>query len=159
MEEMNFSVFIRMFNGLYKESGGIYHQLARHYGLSDSAFWILYTLREAEGPVTQKQLCQELYLSKQTVNSALKNLEGAGYLLLESVPGSRKNKRVCLTQAGEALLQRTADPVFAMEERAFLRLTGEEREAILRLGRRHLDLLREEAKSLLTAENRGERDA
>ena len=74
MADMSFEEFIRIYNGQYKESNEVYHRLARHCGLSDSAFWILYTLREAEGPVSQKQLCDELYLSKQTVNSALKKL-------------------------------------------------------------------------------------
>lgn len=149
MAEMGFLEFIRTYNGQYKEGNEIYHRLARHYGLSDSAFWILYTLRESEGPVSQTQLCRELYLSKQTVNSALKNLEEAGYLRLESVPDNRKNKEIRLTPMGEELLRRTVDPVFAMEERAFQRLTEEEREAILHLGRRNLDLLREEAERLL----------
>lgn len=152
MGAIGFAAFIRTFNGQYKESNELYHRLARHFGLSDSAFWILYALREAEGPVSQKRLCRELYLSKQTVNSALKNLEGAGYLRLESAPDSRKSKEIRLTRAGEELLEKTADPVFAMEERAFLRLTEAEREAILRLGRRHLDLLREEAEGLLRGE-------
>lgn len=149
MAAMGFLEFIRTYNGQYKEGNEIYHRLARHYGLSDSAFWILYTLRESEGPVSQTQLCRELYLSKQTVNSALKNLEEAGYLRLESVPDNRKNKEIRLTPMGEELLRRTVDPVFAMEERAFQRLTEEEREAILHLGRRNLDLLREEAERLL----------
>lgn len=152
MADMSFEEFIRIYNGQYKESNEVYHRLARHCGLSDSAFWILYTLREAEGPVSQKQLCDELYLSKQTVNSALKNLEGAGYLRLESPPDNRKSKEIRLTPSGEELMRRTVDPVFAMEERAFQRLTVEEREAILRLGRRNLDLLREEAKRLLSGE-------
>ena len=146
---MCFLEFIRAYNSQYKEGSELYHRLARHCGLSDSAFWILYTLREAEGPVSQTGLCRELYLSKQTVNSALKNLEEAGYLRLVSAPDNRKNKEIRLTPMGEELLRRTADPVFEMEERAFLRLTEEEREAILRLGRRNLDLLREEAERLL----------
>ena len=155
MGGMSFLEFIRAYNGQYKEGNELYHRLARHCGLSDSAFWILYTLREAEGPVRQKQLCDELYLSKQTVNSALKNLEQAGYLRLESAPDNRKNKEIRVTPAGEELLRRTADPVFAVEERAFRRLTEEEREAILRLGRRNLDLLREEAERLLSGEETG----
>ena len=104
--------------------------------------------------MSQKQLCDELYLSKQTVNSALKNLEGAGYLRLESPPDNRKSKEIRLTPSGEELMRRTVDPVFAMEERAFRRLTVEEQEAILRLGRRNLDLLREEAERLLRDEKR-----
>lgn len=149
MSELTFSEFIRRYNGLYKETNGIYHDLARHFGLSDSAFWILYTLREAGGCVSQSQLCGELFLSKQTVHSALKQLEQGGFLQLDNIPNNRKNKQVRVTPQGEQLLAQVADPVFAMEERAFRRLTEEEREAILRLGRRNLDLLREEAERLL----------
>ena len=49
MGAIGFAAFIRTFNGQYKESNELYHRLARHFGLSDSAFWILYALREAEG--------------------------------------------------------------------------------------------------------------
>ena len=40
--------FWRIYNRQYNEMGKIYHRLARYYGLSDCAFWILYTLREEE---------------------------------------------------------------------------------------------------------------
>ena len=134
---------------IYNENTLLYHRLARACGLPDCAFWLLYTLRSEEAPLTQTQLSEQLSLPKQTVNSALKNLEGAGYLRLESPPDNRKSKEIRLTPSGEELMRRTVDPVFAMEERAFRRLTEEEREAILRLGRRNLDLLREEAERLL----------
>ena len=137
------------FNRICKENNEIYHGVTRALGLTDCAFWILYTLRESEGEYTQRDLCAVLCEPKQTVNSALKNLEGAGYLRLESPPDNRKSKEIRLTPSGEELMRRTVDPVFAMEERAFQRLTVEEREAILRLGRRNLDLLREEAERLL----------
>ena len=80
MEELTFSRFIRAFNEADKEMNIIYHRLARHYRLSDSVFWVLYLLGEAQGPMTQTKLCSALFLSKQTVNSALKKLESRGYL-------------------------------------------------------------------------------
>lgn len=78
MEELTFSRFIREFNEADKEMNIIYHRLARHYRLSDSVFWVLYLLGEARGPMTQTKLCSALFLSKQTVNSALKKLESRG---------------------------------------------------------------------------------
>ena len=149
MSELTFSQFIRRYNGLYKESNGIYHRLARHFGLSDSAFWILYTLREAGGSVSQSQLCGDLFLSKQTVHSALKQLEQGGYLQLENVPNSRKNKQVRVTPQGEQLLAQVADPVFAMEERAFLRLTPQQRQAVLELDEALMEALRRESSVIL----------
>lgn len=152
MSELTFQEFIRRYNGLYKENNGIYHRLARHFGLSDSAFWILYTLREAGGSVSQSQLCGDLYLSKQTVHSALKQLEQGGYLRLENLPNNRKNKQVRVTPQGEELLCQVADPVFAMEERAFLRLSPQQRQAVLELDGALLEALRQESDLILKQE-------
>lgn len=149
MAELTFQEFIRRYNGLYKQNTEIYHRLARHFGLSDSAFWILYTLREAGGSVSQSQLCGELFLSKQTVHSALKQLEQGGYLQLENVPNNRKNKRVQVTPQGEQLLCQVSDPVFAMEERAFLRLSPQQRQAVLELDEALLEALRQESSVIL----------
>lgn len=105
MEELTFSRFIREFNEADKEMNIIYHRLARHYRLSDSVFWVLYLLGEARGPMTQTKLCSALFLSKQTVNSALKKLESRGYLRMESMSGDRRNKLLSLTARGEELLR------------------------------------------------------
>lgn len=149
MSDLTFSEFIRRYNGLYKENTEIYHRLARHFGLSDSAFWILYTLREAGGCVQLSQLCGELFLSKQTVHSALKQLEGSGFLRLENLPNSRKSKLVRVTERGELLLGQVVDPVLAMEERAFLRLTPQQRRALLELEEALLLALRQESAQML----------
>ena len=42
-------------------------------------------------------MSEQLSLPKQTVNSALKNLEEGGYLRLESAPNNRKSKEIRLT--------------------------------------------------------------
>ena len=149
MSELTFQEFIRRHNSLYKENNENYHRLARHFGLSDTAFWILYTLREMGGSVSQSQLCGELFLSKQTIHSALKQLEQGGFLQLENLPNNRKNKLVRVTPQGEQLLCQVADPVFAMEERAFLRLSPQQRQALLELDEALLNALRQESNLIL----------
>ena len=149
MEELTFSRFIREFNEADKEMNIIYHRLARHYRLSDSVFWVLYLLGEARGPMTQTKLCSALFLSKQTVNSALKKLESRGYLRMESMSGDRRNKLLSLTARGEELLRLAVEPTLSMEERAFLRLTPEERRTFLDLSHRYLNAIREESEPLL----------
>ena len=114
---------------IYNENTLLYHRLARACGLPDCAFWLLYTLRSEEAPLTQTQLSEQLSLPKQTVNSALKKLVEEGVLRLEAADGNLKNKRVCLTEAGEAFLRRTVDRVFGVESAAAARLTEEERKA------------------------------
>ena len=140
--------FWRIYNRQFNEMGKLYHRLARHYGLSDCAFWMMYTLREEGRPMTQAQLSGELSLSKQTVNSALKNLAAAGYVRLEDA-GSTKNKRIYMTEQGEVFLRGSIDQVLQMERDATARLTAGERDAILTLGQRHLDAFREETENFL----------
>lgn len=152
MENERLSGFQRAYNRIYQRSNGIYHRLAKHYGLSDTAFWILYALRESEAPLTQTEMCGILALSKQTVNSALKKLEEDGCLRLESWPEDRRNKRLYLTEKGGALAEASAGAVWDLEARAFLRLTEEERRELLRLEETYVDALEEQEKALIVSE-------
>lgn len=144
---MEFCQFNEEYSRLYKEDDGLYRRLARHFGLSESAFWILYTLEATPGPMTQATLSSWLCLSKQTINSGLKQLELEGYICLTDGPGRRKYLR--LTEQGRALAERTVQPVLELEERAFLAMTPEEQEGFLRLTRRHLELMLQMSDSIL----------
>jgi len=143
---MDFKQFNREYSRLYKEEDSLYHRLARHFGLSDSAFWIIYALEEAQRPLTQTEMCGDLALSKQTVNSALKQLEQEGFIQLTNGPKRRKYLR--LTHKGQSLAARAAQPVLQLEERAFLALTEEERAGLLALSRRHLELMFRESEQI-----------
>ena len=55
---------LAQYNSLYKDMDEVYRALARHYGLSDCALWILYSLREADNPLTQNKLC-DLFSQKE----------------------------------------------------------------------------------------------
>ena len=137
------------FNGLWKEMDEIYHLLARHYGLSDCALWILYILRESEDIHTQRKICEQLSLSKQTVNSALKKLEVDGYIKLEALAGSQKNKQVLLTDAGLRFAEQTVDHILIMETNAFESFPIEERVVFLRLLKKYVIQLQNEAEKIL----------
>lgn len=156
MEDMSFSQFITAYNALIKEDNSLYHALAKSFGLSDTAFWILYILEETGQAVTQAELCAVLCLSKQTVNSALKGLSDSGYVRLEEPQGKHRGKRLSLTDLGTQLIARTIRPVFRMEEQAYQTLTAQERQALLELNRRYLELLRQAARPLLTQNSQEE---
>ena len=146
MEELTFPRFNEESGRMYKENDSLYRRLARHFGLSESAFWILYTLEEFQQPVTQAQLCEYLSLSKQTINSGLKQLEQEGNIHLSSGPGRRKYLQ--LTPAGRQLAERTVRPVLRAEERAFLGMAVEERASLLAPYSKYLSLLRPESEQI-----------
>ncbi len=149
MEHMTFVQFITAYNTLFKEGDSLYHSLAKRFGLSDTAFWVLYILKESGNEITQTELCGTLCLSKQTINSALKVLSGAGYISLEVPRGKHRSKYLSLTPAGREFIRGTIDLVFQVEEEAYKGLSEEERRALLSLLRRYLDLLDRAAQPIL----------
>lgn len=97
------------FNRETKKLDDVYRSAAKSCGISECAFWILYTLRVEEKPFTQAEICEFLIEPKQTVNSALKKLEAEGYLTL-SAGADQRSKRVCLTEKGRAVRQGARRP-------------------------------------------------
>lgn len=116
-------------------------------GLSLGAFWILYMLRTEYTLPIQSELCSQLHVPKQTVNSALKKMEADGYLILGR-GDDRRSKRILLTPEGVRLCKDTIDKVVRMEQNALGGLSKEEQELFLSLFRKHTDLLGRQIKQL-----------
>ncbi len=142
MEENHAWQILAQYNSIFRESDQIYRTAAKSFGLSDYAFWILYSLREASTPLTQSDICNQIYLPKQTVNSALKKLEADGVIVMEEMT-DRRSKRLALTQKGQTLAARTADRVLAAEHDAFLGLSAQEQEEFIHLFRKYTDILKQ----------------
>ena len=122
-------------NALYMEQDDIYSAYAAHFGLSDTAFWILYAVCESDEVQTQNALADGFHMPRQSINSAAAALAKQGYIALEQLPGARSGKALRLTAAGKAFCDRVIYPFFAIEERA-LGALGDDDAA------RYLDLMR-----------------
>lgn len=129
------------YNRLQKKLEDFYHNFAKICGLSDSVFWIIYSVIKRQEPYTQTELCSMWSFNKQTINTALKNLEADGIIRFEVLEKNRKNKQIFLTEKGIAFAQKTVIPFMDMEKRAFGSLDEEERKEFLYLTQKHLDLL------------------
>lgn len=132
------------FNRAHKRMNVLYHNYAKAAGISDAAFWLMYSLYEKGGPCTQTELCQIWFFTPQTINSALKSLEKQGLITLDFAVNSRKNKQFFFTSTGEQFVQEKIVPLVQAEERSFLRLDEQEREALLAITQKHIDILEEE---------------
>lgn len=121
--------FDRLLNGL----DHIYSEFSRACGLSDCAYWMLVDTSTAGGSVAVSRLTSEWFYSKQTINSAIKTLTARGFATLEFAEGSRKNKVVCLTEAGMRFAEQYALPAQEAEQQAFEVLEPWEQREIMRL--------------------------
>lgn len=132
------------FNRAHKRMNVLYHNYAKEVGISDAAFWLMYSLYEKGGPCTQTELCEAWFFAPQTINSAVKSLEKQGLITLELAPKSRKNKQFFFTEAGEELVKEKIAPLVQAEEQSFLRLEEQERNELLIITQKHINILEEE---------------
>ena len=138
---------VKRINYLHSEINNVFHEMSQQMGLSDSVSCILYTICNFGDSCMLTDIINMTGIPKQTVNSALRKMEGDGYLQLETTQTRRK--KVVLTEAGKLLAQNTAKQMIRMENEIYASWTEEERQLHLALTQRYLDQLKEKAKELL----------
>lgn len=129
-----------MLNQIFQEFDEVYHSVALKCGLSDSAFFTLYSICELGNGCLQRDICSVTFTSKQTIHSSIRKLEQAGYLRLET--GRGRDKHIFLTEAGERLIEQKIRPILIAESQVFGEMTKEEGDTLLRLSEKYLSILR-----------------
>lgn len=109
---------IDLINQKIKELNSIYHSAASKSGISDGEICIWSALLNSEEEYSQQDLCDLLFLPKQTVNSIVSNLIKKGFVFLEHVPGTRNRKVIRLSEAGQAYGKEKVMWIFQAEQEA-----------------------------------------
>ena len=89
-----------LINRQSKELVGIYRDAVKRLGISNSEFWIWYTLVAMDGEYTQQEIGRMWSLPKQTVNTVVAHLRRTRHAYLEAVPGKPFGARALLTNYG-----------------------------------------------------------
>lgn len=140
----DFRRLFKEYNILWCEANEIYESYASSKGLSYTAFLVVLSLTEGEGPVTQNDISRLWQLPKQTVNSILDSFSRKGYVTLVRSNRDGRAKEIVLTEEGRTALVPVMEEIRNLEARAGERL-GEER-------LRELITLSQELNKLLSAE-------
>lgn len=147
---MNTFSHLETFNRLYKEMDLVHHNYAKRCGLSDMAYWILYSMAESDAYFTQRDFCGDWFFAPQTVNSALKDLEKKGLIYLEAVPGNKKNKLIKPTEHGKEFIERVILPLIRAEAESFESLSEKTCEQMLSATKNYLAALKDRVAALET---------
>nr|WP_326185765.1 MarR family transcriptional regulator [uncultured Oscillibacter sp.] len=131
---------VEAFRAVSKEFDTIYTRFAKVCGLSEAEFWSLLMIRG--GATTQTEISDQLFLSRQTVNSAFKLLVKKGLVRLEPLEHNQRTKQVLLTQSGERFMERRIDRMLDAEQQAWQAMEERERALLTRLTRKYAGLVR-----------------
>lgn len=145
---MNTSNQLKTFNQIYKEMDIVYHNYAKKCGLSDMAYWILYSMAESNEYFTQREFCDDWFFAPQTVNSALKDLEKRDIIFLEAVPGNKKSKLIKPTENGRKFIDRVILPLMSAECESFGSIPDNECEQMLAVTQKYISVLKKKIGAL-----------
>lgn len=112
---------------------------------------ILYTIAELGDGCSQKEICEQVYVSKQTINSSIRKLEKEDTIRLEKGDRGRE-LHIRLTETGKKILQDKIYPVMEAENRAFIYMSAKDRAEFLRLSRLYVNSMICQTRHLLSEE-------
>ena len=141
MDEARFREKLRRYYALWREDNEIYGEWAQARGFSYFELMVLSAL--AEGGRTQRAICDQWSMSKQTVHSILRLFLARGWVTLEPRTEDRRSKTVRLTASGEAVALPLHREMIEHERRVWEALGEETVDALMDIQARYIRVFRE----------------
>lgn len=126
------------------ELDNVYAAFTRAGGLSEPEFWSLVLI--SDGMTTQTQISRALCFSRQTLNSAFRQLVKKGLIELKTRENDQRTKWATLTAQGQAFVREQIAEMHKVERIAWQTLDTDEQQALARLTRIYTDALRKTLK-------------
>lgn len=118
------------------EQFALYDAYAKKNGLMMNTLLVLNVLYYAKEGMTQKDICERTFNSKQTVSIIIKKLLQDNYILAEDDPKDKRNKLILLTESGKEYAKKPVVHITQAEDRAMAMFTEEEQEQLIALSRK-----------------------
>lgn len=117
------------------EQFALYDEYAKRQGILMKTLLVANVLFYAKEGMTQTEICQRTFQSKQTVNLIIKNFLTERYVTVTEVPENKRNKTVLMTDVGRAYFEKVVRHITWAEDTAMSMLTPEEQKTLIDLSR------------------------
>lgn len=121
------------------EQFALYDEYAKRHGMLMKTLLVVnvlfYDSFYAKGGMTQTEICQRTFQSKQTVNLIIKNLLAESYVTVTEVPENKRNKIVQMTETGRTWCEKVVRHITWAEDTAMSMFTAEEQKQLIDLSR------------------------
>lgn len=135
---------IDVINQRLKELDSLYHIAAVKSGISDGEISVWSMLLTTDEEYSQQDLCELLFLSKQTINSIISGLIKKGYIFLEHVSGTRNRKVIRLSDEGRSYGEKNIMWIFEAEQHAMEDTDPHEIGALISMLEKYINNLKKE---------------
>ena len=114
---MNFEISekVKYLNSMLCEIDNLYQSLLQDKKLSDSEYVVMFAILELGEGCLQKDIADNSYINKKTINSAIKKLEREGLITLKA--GKYPNMHIYLTEKGAEYINHNVIPIINIENK------------------------------------------
>ncbi|MDO7977895.1 MarR family winged helix-turn-helix transcriptional regulator [Oceanotoga teriensis] len=141
MNKKNFDK-IHKINYLSSEMDALYHKSSLKLGITDSVSIVLYTIYDMGETCQLSDIYKKSGISKQTVNSAIRNLENDDILYLKKYKG--RSKKIILTEKGKEYINNTVVKLYEAELKSFESWSSKEIDTYIFLMEKYVKCFREQ---------------
>lgn len=115
MEDVTLREQINRYYQLWCDATQLYENWAKQRGITYNTLLTLCTLISNQEHCTQKMICEQWGLPKQTVNSILKDFERKRYVTFANMQSDKRNKLILLTESGREYANETSSALYEMD--------------------------------------------
>lgn len=117
------------------EQFAMYDAYAKRHGMLMKTLLVVNVLFYAPDGLTQRDICDKTFQSKQSVNLVIKNLLADGYVTVTEVPENKRTKVVRMTESGRAYCEKVVRHITWAEDTAMSMFTAVEQKQLIELSR------------------------
>lgn len=121
---------------------GLYEDYARSKNVKGNLLWALYALNDGKKH-SQIQIAKDWEMPKTTVNTLVLELFNKGYLIMEQIPGEKRQMSICLNAEGEKFADSALKDLYALEKRVYESLPFSQKDFIQNLKKMKQTLMQE----------------
>lgn len=115
MEDADLQEQINSYYQLWCDATQLYEKWAKQRGITYNTVLALCTILSNQEHCTQKMICEQWNLPKQTVNTILKDFEKKGYVSFAYMASDKRNKLILLTDDGREYANEISSALYNLD--------------------------------------------
>ncbi len=140
--EYRISDKVKYLNNMLCEIDNLYQSMLLSKGLSDSEYIVMFSILELGEGCLQKDIADNSYFNKKTINSTIKKLEKNGLIKLQA--GKYPNMHIYLTEDGKAYIKQKIIPIIEVENNVMNSAMDEEFINLSETYTKYINILKQE---------------
>lgn len=135
---------VKYLNSMLCEIDNLYQSLLQDKGLSDSEYIVMFAILELGEGCLQKDIADNSYINKKTINSTIKKLERKELITLKA--GKYPNMHIYLTNKGREYIRNNIVPIIEVENKVLECFPDKEFDSLIENYSKYIKVFRTEVK-------------